>query len=176
MAGVDPVEALGQMVAAGGEIKWRTHGGDTGNPFAGRSTLFAGPFEKGVAAKRYAGCVELAAAVGGMQAAQYPVDLFGIAGMVGAWALIQFSRTAAKVRQGEAPAGGFAGVGGRDGVVALRTAFESVEEDEQRCVSGAVEEIDVDEVTIGRRPAFAAQLERLRLDEQRPEGLRLAAG
>jgi hypothetical protein len=36
--------------------------------------------------------------------------------------------------------------------------------------------IDVNEITIRRCPALAAKFERARLDQQRPDSLRMAAG
>ena len=130
VAGVNPVEAVGQMVATGGEVERGAEGGDAGHQFAGRVATFASPFEQGVAAERNAGGVELLAAVGGVQAAQDPVDFFGIAGLVGARPVVQFARAAPKMGPREAPTGGFAGAGGRDGVMAVGAAFEAVEEDE----------------------------------------------
>jgi hypothetical protein len=60
--------------------------------------------------------------------------------------------------------------------MALCTAFEAVKENKQRRIGRAVEMIDIDEIAIRRFPAFAAQFERARLDQQRPDGLRMAAG
>lgn len=60
--------------------------------------------------------------------------------------------------------------------MALRTTFEAVEEDEQGRVGRPIEMIDVDEVAIRRFPALTAQFERARLDQQRPDGLGMAAG
>ena len=60
--------------------------------------------------------------------------------------------------------------------MALRTAFEAVEENEQGRIWRPVEMIDIDEIAIRRFPALAAQFERARLDQQRPDGLRMAAG
>ena len=60
--------------------------------------------------------------------------------------------------------------------MALRTAFEAMKEDEQGGAGGAVKMIDIDEITIRCLPALTAQLERARFDQQRPDGLRMAAG
>lgn len=61
-------------------------------------------------------------------------------------------------------------------VMALRAAFESVKKDEQGRIRWAIEMIDIDEIAIWRFPALAAQLERVWLDQQRPDGLGMAAG
>jgi hypothetical protein len=79
MPRVDAVEAARQVVAAGGQVERRADGGDAGDHRAGGRTAFAGPLEQRVAAERDAGGAQRAAAVGGQQAAQDPVDLLGVA-------------------------------------------------------------------------------------------------
>ena len=60
--------------------------------------------------------------------------------------------------------------------MALRAAFKSVEKDEEGRIWWAIEMIDVDKIAIWRFPAFAAQFERGRLDQQGPDRLGMAAG
>jgi hypothetical protein len=60
--------------------------------------------------------------------------------------------------------------------MASRTAFQTVKENQQGRIGRSIEMIDVDEIAIRRFPAFAAQLEWARLDQQRPDSLSVAAG
>ena len=124
MLGVNSVEAVRQMVTTGGKVEWRTDGGDAGYQFASRVVPFPSPFEQRVTAQRDAGCMQLPVAVGGVKAPKYPVNFFGITRVIGPRLAIQFARTAAKMRQRQAPAGRFAGKRRRDGVVAAGAALE----------------------------------------------------
>lgn len=176
MPGVQLVEAAGEVVAAGGQIERRADGGDTADDFAGGGALLAGPLEQRIAAQRNAGGMEQAVRAVCFQAAQDPVDLGGITGVVGAWLVVEFARSAAKMGQRKTPAARLAGGCGRAGIVAARTALQAVKEYQQRRIGGSIEVVDIDEIAIRSRPALAAQGDLRRFDQQRPEGLGVAAG
>ena len=93
---VPAVKASRQVVAADGEVERRTDAGDAGDHRAGRRAALAGPLEQRVAAERDAGGVDATPAVGGLQAAQDPVDFLRVARMVGARAAGEFARAAAE--------------------------------------------------------------------------------
>src|SRR5574343_90937 len=176
MARVNRVEAVCQVVAAGCQVEWGANAGNAADDFAGGMSLFAGPLEQCVPAERNAGYVQRLPVIDLAQAAQDPVDFRRVTGMVGARLAVQLARAAAKMRQGQAPADLPAGLRGRNGVMAARTAFQAVKKDQQRCICTAIEMIDVDEVAIRRCPAFAPQGQGAGLDEQGPEGLGVPAG
>ena len=68
-----------------------------------RIGLFAQPFEQHIAAKRYADDIDFAVGIFALEPAQDPVDLGGIAGVIGARQLVSLAAAAAKVRHDAAP-------------------------------------------------------------------------
>ena len=89
----------------------------------------AGPFEQGVAAQRNARRVQALPAGGLLQATQDPVDFVRVARVIGAWATVQFARAAAEMRHHIVPALGLCPVGKGTGVMTLRRALQTVEQD-----------------------------------------------
>ena len=95
----------------------------------------------------------------GAKALEDPVDFLMVAGMVSARRQIDFTAAAAKVGHGK----GLAVVPGLIGeslcIVAARGAFQPMEHHHQRgerIGRRRLGKVDVDEIAIGRAPAFAA--------------------
>jgi len=117
-AGVNlPVETAPYCPAAGRQIKRRAHASNALHDAAGVALHLAGPTHQGVSTERYADCDHRAAALG-LEAAKYPVDLLKIARMVGARAMVQFPRAAAKMWDRTSPSPRVSNIGKRLGVVA----------------------------------------------------------
>ena len=98
MLRIDTIEPTRQMVAAGGKIERGTDGGDAGDQFGSCGAAFAGPFEQGIAAQRNASGVQRPSLIGGVKAAQDPVDFIRVAGVVSPWPAVQLAGTAAEMR------------------------------------------------------------------------------
>ena len=95
------------------------------------------------------------------QALQHPADFLEVTGVVGARRQVQLTRAAAKVRHAVGPAtlARHGGEGLR--VLAGAAAFQAVEEHQVlrrgRGIGPTLQVVDIDEVAIGRGPAFAAE-------------------
>jgi hypothetical protein len=167
MARVDEaVQAAVERRARGGQVDRRR---DRDRALQGcLVAAFSQPLEQRVSAERDADC--------GLrrELAQDPVDLLGVPGVIGARLAVGFTRAAAEVRNGDAPAA-LRGVGGDAArIVAVRAAFEPVEQREalrRRRIAG---EVDVDEVAVGRVPALARQPYPRRRRERRADRLQVA--
>jgi len=156
-AGVEAVETARDGVGPAGEAEG---GGDGtgGVDDAGTIAGFAEPAEEHVAAEGSADGIEPGGAIGltvSMEAAEDPIDFGGVAGMVEARGGVEFAGATAEMADGAGPAEAGDVVHEGAGVVAVGTAFEAVEENEEGLAGLAVDEVDVDEVVVGSGPAFA---------------------
>ena len=177
----DAVEAAAEGLAAGRQVDRCTDRGDRAGSLAGAGASLLGPAQQRIAAERDAdGEQWLAAAFA--QARQHPADLFEIARVVGARREVQLARAAAEMRHREVHPGSCRHV--REGlrVVAARRPFEAMEQHQPRCAGRAGLDVDVDEVTIRREPAFALVVRCRRVarqsaprEQRRPDGLHIAS-
>jgi hypothetical protein len=137
-----------------------------------------GPAQQGVATQRNTDGANRSG-VHRAQPLQHPADLFEIPRVVGPWREIQLARATAKVRHHETPAVVTRPVREGLGVVAARRTFEAVEQHEQRRVAVFALPIHVDEIGVGRGPAFAPVGRRLAgetlREQRRPDRLGVAA-
>ena len=81
---IDGVEAARKMVAAGGEVEGRADGSGSFDDRCGGGLLLAEPLEQRVAAQRDADGVNRPCRLADLDAAENPVDLVAVAGMIGA--------------------------------------------------------------------------------------------
>ena len=168
------------------------------------AATFAQPFQQRIAAERDPGGEHRRPARDLLQAAQDPVDLVAVAGVVGARQAVGRATAAAKVWHDAAPAAGGGGLHQAARVVRAAASFQAVEEDEERdderdrerrgvrlrhcrlrwrdahrcCArrTGGVDPVEFDEVAVGRVPALAPVGGQRRLAGDRKDCLQVAAG
>ncbi len=176
---VQQVEAAPDRVPAGDEVERRADrrgGGDEARLLA----ALAEPLREHVAAERDADGVQRRRRPARVESAQHPVALLRVARVIRAEQQVRFSRAAAEVDDRRAPSAVREVAHRRARVVAARVALEAVEHRQQRRLGRSglgLREVDVDEVAVGRRPAFAAVGDlRQRHEPRRPDRLQVPAG
>ncbi len=169
-------EAAADRVAAGREIDRRTHRRDRPGLLHGLRPGLLGPAQQHVAAQRDAHGQHRAAAPR-RHAGQDPLHLFVVARVIGPRRQVELAGAAAEMRHGVGPALRACETRERLRVAALRGALEAVEQDQQRPDGGLGrragridQEVDVDEILVGRGPALAVERGRLAHDRAGEQG------
>ena len=157
------VEPSAHGMATGRQVQGRADRGHGGHRAAGLLAVLGGPSHERIAAQRDAHHQQRAAMLG-LEALKYPVQLLVVARMVGPGREVHLARATSEMRHRKTPVAlpGQAGKGLR--VVAGRRALQAVKEHQQGrraglCGSGhgrvGLQPIHVDKVLIRCLPAFA---------------------
>ncbi len=175
---VQQVEAASDGVSPGDEVQRRADRRGGGDEPRLRAAL-AEPLGEHVAAERDADGVQRRGRPACAESAQHPVALLRVARVISTEQQVRFTRAAAKVNDRRAPSEVREVTHRRACVVAARVTFEAVEHRQQRRLGRRglwLRDVDVDEVAIGRRPAFAAIGDfRQRHEPRRPDRLQVSA-
>ena len=187
---IDLIETAGQLVAAGSEVERCADRRCTIKQTGGGGFAFAEPLEQGIAAHGNADRVKRPFGMPLLQPVQNPVDLLTVSRMVGARQPVRFAGTAPEMDHHTAPADCVQPVHQGARIVAARTAFEPMKQGDQRnhggsggrrvCITlyrtaGTVP-VEVDEVAVRSLPSLPVVERQGRFDQQRVEGLEVAAG
>src|SRR5262245_2509555 len=134
----------------------------------------AQPFQQDVAAERHADDREAQAALAAGQHRDHLVEVVGVAGVIEREPPVQLPAARAEVEGDGPPAAGGGLAHEPDGVVRLRRALQSMEdENERRTGRRPVGPVEIDEVTVAGGDPLPPRLDTVAAEERTPDGLRV---